>query len=125
LYDTVLAYHQGSQSLCIDLGCGHGIVARALSDLFQVIGTDPSDGMIEQAKSSTLKGVYPKLTFRKASAESLPFVEVGTVDLVVAGQAAHWFDYPKLWPEMKRVIRKGGTLAFWGYKDRSDPEATI
>ncbi len=81
--------------------------------------------MIEQAKSSTLKGVYPKLTFRKASAESLPFVEVGTVDLVVAGQAAHWFDYPKLWPEMKRVIRKGGTLAFWGYKDRSDPEATI
>jgi len=47
-----------------------------------------------------------------------------TVYLVVAGQAAHWFNYPKLWPEMKRVVRKGGTLAFWGYKDSSDPEVT-
>lgn len=37
--------------------------------------------------------------------------------MVVAGQAAHWFDYGKVWPEMKRKVRSGGTLAFWGYKD--------
>ena len=37
--------------------------------------------------------------------------------MVVAGQAAHWFDYPKLWPEMARVVRQGGTIAFWGYGD--------
>jgi ubiquinone/menaquinone biosynthesis C-methylase UbiE len=78
--------------------------------------------MIEQAESSSLKEEYPKLTFRKGSGESLPFVTEGSVDLVVAAQAAHWFDYQKLWPEMNRVVRKGGTLAFWGYKDRSDLE---
>lgn len=37
--------------------------------------------------------------------------------MVVAGQAVHWFDYPKLFQEMKRIVRPGGTLAFWGYTD--------
>lgn len=37
--------------------------------------------------------------------------------MVVAGQAAHWFDYSKVWPELAKKVRQGGTLAFWGYKD--------
>lgn len=64
------------------------------------------------------KSDFPGVEFREGSAEtgshSLPD---GSVDLVVAGQAAHWFDQSKLWPEMARVVRKGGSLAFWGYKD--------
>lgn len=47
----------------------------------------------------------------------MPFVENESVDMIVAGQASHWFDAAKLWPEMRRIARKGGTLAFWGYKD--------
>lgn len=39
------------------------------------------------------------------------------MDMVVAGQAAHWFDYPRVWPELARVVRSGGSVAFWGYKD--------
>ncbi|KAI9709876.1 MAG: hypothetical protein M1812_007584 [Candelaria pacifica] len=118
LYNTVLSYHQGAKDLCLDLGCGHGLVARYLSSTFaQVLGTDPSRGMIEQAQTSTSAAEFPNVEFREASAESLPFIRDDSVDLVVAGQAAHWFDYPKLFPEMKRIVRKGGTLAFWGYKD--------
>jgi len=71
--------------------------------------------MIAQAKSSSAQ--YPNIEFRQASAEDLGFVEDGTLDMVVAGQAAHWFDYSKVWPELGRKMRKGGTLAFWGYKD--------
>lgn len=37
--------------------------------------------------------------------------------MVVSGQAAHWFQYGKVWPELRRILRPGGTLAFWGYKD--------
>lgn len=118
LYNTVLAYHNGPQLRCVDLGCGHGVVAKHLSTTFdEVIGTDPSDGMIEQARSSTPKGEYSNVTYRKSSAESLPFIENECVDLVVAGQSSHWFDAKLLWPEMKRITKKGGTLAFWGYKD--------
>lgn len=79
-----------------------------------VVGTDPSPGMIKQASSQTSAG---NISFRQGSAESTPDVADGSVDCIVAGQAAHWFDYQRLWPEMSRLLRREGTLAFWGYKD--------
>ena len=95
----------------MDLGCGHGVVTRYLSHAFSdVIGTDPSDGMIEQAQMSTSQGDHPNVIFRKSSAESLTFLKNESVDLVVAGQAAHWFDTRLLFPEMGRILRKGGKL---------------
>lgn len=48
LCETILAYHRGSRSLCIDIGTEHGLVARVLSlDLHKVLATDPSPGMIQ------------------------------------------------------------------------------
>ncbi|KAI9768282.1 MAG: hypothetical protein M1839_004146 [Geoglossum umbratile] len=119
LYKTILAYHQHPRKLVVDLGCGHGIVSRALSDSFEhVLGCDPSKGMLERAIHITYSGRgHCNVTYREALAESLPFLADEEVDMVVAGQAAHWFDLPRLWPEMNRIVRKGGTLAFWGYKD--------
>lgn len=73
--------------------------------------------MIDQARSLTSKEEFPNVEYREATAEHSPFLGDGSVDMVVAGQAAHWFNYEKLFPELKRVVRKGGTLAFWGYKD--------
>ena len=80
----------------------------------RVIGTDPSAGMIRQAREQTKE---TNVEFREGSAERTDFLKDGTVDCVVAGQAAHWFDYARLWPEMARLLRPGGTVAFWGYKD--------
>ncbi|KAF6822335.1 ubie coq5 [Colletotrichum plurivorum] len=117
LYKTILAYHsaQSPDGKALDLGCGHGLIARELSPHFsRVIAIDPSAGMVKQAAESTKD---PKITFRQAGSEDLSFVEERSVDLVVAGQAAHWFDYKKVWPQLARVVRSGGTLAFWGYKD--------
>ena len=28
-------------------------------------------------------------------------------------QAAHWYDYQKMWLETARILRKGGTAVFW------------
>lgn len=100
----------------MDLGCGHGLVARALSPHFgSVVAVDPSAGMIRQAAQSTPSG--SNITFRQSWSEDLSFLDDGSVDLVVAAQAAHWFDYSRVWPELARVVRPGGSLAFWGYKD--------
>ena len=114
--------------LCIDLGTGHGLVARCLAPHFlKVLGTDPSMGMIKQAESLTSRNDVPNVTFLEASAESLPSLQESSVDMIVAAQAAHWFDYPRLFPELRRVVRKGGTLAFWGYGDHvfvDFPQAT-
>ncbi|KAJ5593635.1 hypothetical protein N7537_010539 [Penicillium hordei] len=134
LYKAVLSFHQGSpdagRSLALDLGTGHGLVARELSPHFgRVIGTDPSAGMIAQAReiSTGSSATYPNVSFHQAAAESSPFVYDRQVNLVTAAQASHWFHYPKLWPELARIMQPGGTLAFWGYKDHvlvSHPKAS-
>lgn len=120
LFDTILKKTRGSASpapsgTLLDLGCGHGLISRALSPHFdKVLAIDPSAGMVRQAASSTTD---PKITFREGQAEDLSFVPDKSVDMVVAGQAAHWFKYDKVWPELARVTKKGGHLAIWGYKD--------
>jgi SAM-dependent methyltransferase len=92
------------------------VVARALADEFeQMYGIDPSAGMIAQAESLTSNA--KNVTFVRSSAESLPFLQDNSVDLVVSGEAAHWFDYERLFTELKRVVKPGGTIAFWGYAD--------
>lgn len=114
----MLSYHQGPRNKCVDLGCGHGVVARYLSTPFaHVLGVDPSPGMIAVAKSLTPHKDYPNVHFQESSAESLRFLANGSVDIVVSGQAAHWFNQSTLFPEMSRILRENGTLAFWGYKD--------
>jgi trans-aconitate 3-methyltransferase len=57
--------------------------------------------MIQEAKSRTKREDYPNVDFIEASAESLPFTADHSVDMIVAGQAAHWFDFPKFFTEMK------------------------
>ena len=104
--------------MLLDLGTGHGIVPRQLAPSFStILGTDPSKKMIEQAqKTSTAEG-YKHLRFQVAAAEDDLGLDTGSVDMVTSGQAAHWFNYPRLFQQLNRVVRKGGTLAFWGYKD--------
>lgn len=29
------------------------------------------------------------------------------------GEAVHWFDFDRFWPELYRVLKKGGSAAFW------------
>lgn len=128
LYNTVLTFLNAKHSdngadigvdghgALLDLGCGPGIVARALAPHFaSVTAVDPSEGMIAQVRELTAE--EPRITVRRASVEDLSFLGAGTVDLAVAGAAAHWFDYGRAWAELGRVVRGGGALAFWGYND--------
>ncbi|KAL2020659.1 hypothetical protein VTK56DRAFT_8055 [Thermocarpiscus australiensis] len=119
LFDRVLNFHNANRSsppgTLLDLGCGHGLVARALAPSFaSVIALDPSAGMVEQARKLTSD---PKVTIRQGQAEDLSSLPDASIDCAVAGQAAHWFDFTRAWPELARVVKSGGTLAFWGYND--------
>lgn len=122
LFNRILDFHDANRrshgvptGRLLDLGCGHGLVARALAPEFaSVVALDPSTNMVEQAKKLTSD---PRIDVRQGTAEDLSFLENSSVDCVVAGQAAHWFNFSKAWPELARVVRRGGTLAFWGYKD--------
>ncbi|KAJ4153748.1 hypothetical protein LMH87_010222 [Akanthomyces muscarius] len=128
LFETVLNYHnaQSSSGTLLDLGCGHGLISRELSPKFgKTMATDPSPNMVAQAKGMTQDS---RIKFRQAKAEDLSFLPDKSIDLVVSGQAAHWFDYSKAWPEIARVVKPGGSMAFWGYKDNvllGHPKANV
>jgi trans-aconitate 3-methyltransferase len=118
LYQHLLAYHSGPRNVCLELGCGHGVVARNLAPHFKrIIATDPSPNMVKQAQEQTPSSDFPNVEVRQGNAEDLKGVESNSVDMVCAAQAAHWFDFKRAWPEMARVLRPGGTLALWCYKD--------
>ncbi|KAJ7224230.1 hypothetical protein GGX14DRAFT_424756 [Mycena pura] len=146
LFDSVLTYHEQSLLLpgtsarwthALDLGCGTGQATAELlkppeSDteaesnkgFARVTGVDPSAKMISEATShaATLGARAAALNFFNAPAENLDFIKDQSVDLVIAAQAAHWFDWEKLWPELSRVLRYGGTVAFWIYSDFRLPQ---
>lgn len=85
-----------------------------------MIGVDPSEGMISAAKSSvsalTDSNASPSpIEYRVGSAENLDWVKDKSVDLITAGQAAHWFKHDNVYAELLRVLKPGGTVAYWGY----------
>ncbi|KAH7102490.1 S-adenosyl-L-methionine-dependent methyltransferase [Auriculariales sp. MPI-PUGE-AT-0066] len=126
LFNRVLAFHRGQQRLCVDLGSGTGQVTlepQLRRTFGKVLGCDPSAAMVarasELAKTSehTAAGLGA-VEFVQGQAEQLDaIVQPDTVDLVVAGQAGHWFDWPKVWPQIAKALAPGGTYAFWVYSE--------
>ena len=91
-----------------------GIVTEELYKKFdKVIGTDPSEKMLSAVHSPVSKDGKAPIDYKVATAEDLSFVESNSVDLVTAGQAAHWFNHEKSFPEIARILKPGGTLAFF------------
>ncbi|KAG8953947.1 hypothetical protein FRC04_000931 [Tulasnella sp. 424] len=98
----------------LDLGCGTGQATQLLPNHFaSVLGSDPSNVMIEQAKKQSSAS---NVAFIVSPAEDIATkVDPASIDLVVAGEAAHWFDHTRLWPALARILKPGGTVAYWGY----------
>ncbi|KAF5343091.1 hypothetical protein D9758_016020 [Tetrapyrgos nigripes] len=115
----------------VDLGCGTGQATAELTPFKHIIGVDPGAGMIKKAKEYVAE-LYPEPTsttrrgqtfdFVQSSAEKLDFIEDGSVDLVIAAQAAHWFHFPTLYPAISRILRPSGTFAFWVYSELRLPQ---
>lgn len=92
-----------------DAGCGSGQLSTLLPGRFaQVIATDPSAEQIAQARA------HPGVEYRQTSAEASGLAPA-SVELAVAAQAAHWFDLPRYYAEVRRVGRPGGLVALLAY----------
>jgi SAM-dependent methyltransferase len=95
-----------------DCATGNGQAALALADHFdEVIATDASSEQLEHAPT------HPRVTFRRALAEASG-LDAGSVDLVTAAAAAHWFDHDAFHAEVRRVTRPRGVIALWTYGTR-------
>jgi SAM-dependent methyltransferase len=93
----------------LDVGCGTGQLSVLLARRFrQVIATDASAKQIEAAEAQE------SVVYRVAKAEESGLSDA-SVDLVVAAQAAHWFDLPAFYAEARRVGRPGALIALVTY----------
>ncbi len=99
-----------------DLGAGTGISARLLAERAgSTIAVDPNAAMRASAPP------FPRLEWRDARAEATGLGD-GSLDLVTAFQAFHWFDAPKALAEIGRILRSGGRAALL-YNERDERDA--
>ena len=93
-----------------DVGTGSGQAAVGLARHFRhITATDASAAQIEHATPDH------RVDYRVARAEASG-LEDTCVDLVTAAQALHWFDRPRFWSEVRRVLRPSGLIAVWTYR---------
>ena len=102
-----------------DCGCGSGQLSVLLAERFDhVIATDPSTAQLANAKQ------HPQVEYRLGSAEASG-LSGRSVDLAVAAQAAHWFDLPAYYTEVRRVTRPGGLVALITYGNMMADETVL
>jgi SAM-dependent methyltransferase len=96
----------------LDVGCGPGGASRVLAHEAGAVvtGIDLAPGLIELAKRlSELSGI--PVDFQVADALKLPFADTN-FDVVWTQHAApNIKDKPRLYAEMRRVLRRGGRMA--------------
>jgi ubiquinone/menaquinone biosynthesis C-methylase UbiE len=96
----------------LDIGCGPGIaVERASSTVTEgrVVGIDPADAMVEEARSRTRDA--RNVVVERGSAESIP-LDDASIDVAWAlNSLHHWHDRAAGLAEVGRVLRGGGRFA--------------
>lgn len=92
-----------------DAGTGNGQSARLLARHFAAVhASDPSAAQIAAAEPGE------RVTFAVEPAEQCSLPD-RSCDLILAAQAAHWFDPARFGAEVRRVLRPGGIVAAIGY----------
>ena len=107
----------GPGNRVLDVGCGPGnLAAAAATRGALVVGTDLSQAMVALAQSR-----HPRLEFRQADAERLPFPD-SSFDAVVANLLIPHLPRPEpALAELARVLKPQGRLAvsMWDRPERS------
>jgi ubiquinone/menaquinone biosynthesis C-methylase UbiE len=93
----------------LDVGCGPGIAVelatRTITD-GRVIGIDPSEAMLDEARRRTHDA--PNVVLEQAAVEAIP-LDAASVDVAWAlNTLHHWHDRGAGLAEVHRVLRPGG-----------------
>ena len=116
IVDTII---DSDSKVVVDVGSGTGILSRILARKLPkgslVVGIEPNDEMRTHAEA-ICSGI-PEVRFLYGLAEEMP-VPTGSVALVCAATAAHWFNRDLFYKESKRVLKTGGAIVIIHNKRR-------
>jgi SAM-dependent methyltransferase len=99
-----------------DIGSGTGFLTELfLQNGNEVFGIEPNAPMRQAAEK--LLADFPKFQSINATAEATSLPEK-SIDLIIAGQAFHWFDRPRAKVEFQRILRPSGqVLLVWNERE--------
>jgi SAM-dependent methyltransferase len=97
------------RKLVVDVGCGTGQLSVLLAEHFDRV--EAFDISADQVANAT---PHPKVSYSVASCDDLP-VDDGAASLITVAQAAHWFDLPPFYEEVRRIASPGAALALIAY----------
>lgn len=109
LYKEILRLCPG-RSECWDCGTGNGQAAAVLSTFFDKV--QATDISAQQLKNAVKKD---NIIYSVARASKTDFKDE-QFDLITVAQAVHWFDQQNYCKEFRRVLKKDGLVAIWGYQ---------
>lgn len=97
------------RSHALDVGTGNGQSALLLARYFdQVHATDASEAQIAEAFP------HERVRYAVEPAEGCSLPD-RSCDVILAAQAAHWFNLDRFGVEVRRLLRPGGIVAAIGY----------
>ena len=114
------------REVILDIGCAMGQSTYQWEQHFErCIGLDSSEHLIavcqnklyEEECEVEYKGhedVHTNVAFIQGNAERLPFPD-NSIDVVSCGSTWNWMNQKAIIPEIKRVLRKPGCFAVYGY----------
>lgn len=92
----------------LDVGCGPGVIALQLADVFEaVVGLDPDRGMIAEATRLARERNVANATWVQMRAEDLPG-GLGTFRAVTFAASFHWMDRPKVAAAVRSMLDQAG-----------------
>ena len=112
-YPDILAYYLKGlvqhPAHVLDVGCGSGQLTHLLAGRFATVtGIDPSAEQIANADDDE------RITYLASGAEDIALPD-DSVDLICVAQAAHWFDLPRFYNEVRRIGKADAVLALISY----------
>lgn len=109
-YIALLTARIPPNSRLLDLGCGTGVITKALAALgHDVTGLDISQAMLDQIDTASPSG---RITLRQGDIYALPFEPASFDGVITRWVIPHFRDWPLIVKEAARVLRPAGTMLF-------------